>query len=202
MFCTYGHYTDSGRLFYVGKGLKRRVRDKSNRNKHWKNIVAKHGLKAEVFSVWESEEDAFSHEKLLISCFRQMGVKLCNQTDGGDGFSGGFVSEETRRKSSLRFKGRVAPNKGKPSPLKGLQLSEEHKKKLSEAKLGKPSPRKGAKLDASTKEKIGAVQVGSRWMNDGAASVHAYKDKIEFYLQKGFVFGRLSSKRSESINHS
>jgi hypothetical protein len=196
MFYTYGHYTESGRLFYIGKGLKRRMCDRSNRNKHWQNTVAKHGLKVEVFSEWESEKDALSHEVFLISCFRDLGFKLCNQTNGGDGFSGGVVSEENRRLSSLRFKGRPAPNKGKPSPLKGLCLSEEHKQKLSAVKLGKPSHRKGAALSKATRSKISAVQIGSRWLNNGTASVHARADKIEQYLAEGYIFGRLSSKRS------
>lgn len=198
MFYTYGHYTESGRLFYIGKGKKRRMCQRSNRNKHWQNIVAKHGLKVEVFSTWKSEQDALDHEVLLISCFRDLGFKLCNQTNGGDGFSGGVVSEATRKLSSLRFKGRTAPNKGKPSPLKGSKLSEEHKRKLSVAKLGKPSVRKGAILTGITKLQIGAIQVGSRWMNNGTINVHAYKDKIETYLSDGYAFGRLSSKRSST----
>lgn len=196
MFYTYGHYTESGRLFYIGKGLRRRLCDKSNRNQHWQNTVKKHGLVVEVFSEFDSEIDALNHEVFLISCFRDLGVKLCNQTNGGDGFSGGVVSEENRMLSSMRFKGRVAPNKGKPSPLKGSSLSCEHKRKLSEAKLGKPSPRKGITLSKETRLKISSAQHGSRWMNNGLINVHSCKDKIDLYLSSGYLFGRISSKRS------
>ena len=197
MFYTYGHYTESGRLFYIGKGVNRRMCDRSNRNTHWRNTAAKHGLKVEVFANWSTEKEALDHEVFLISCFRSLGFKLCNQTDGGEGFSGGVVSEENRRLSSLRFKGRPAPNKGLPSPLKGSTLSEEHKLKLSAAKLGKPGPRKGVALSEETKSKISNAQVGSRWMNNGFKNVHAYSDKVESYLSNGFMFGKLSSKRSE-----
>lgn len=49
-------------------------------------------------------------------------------------------SEETKIKMSL-------VSKGKPKPwLKGRKLSEEHKKKLSDAKKGKPSWNKGIKM--------------------------------------------------------
>lgn len=100
-FYTYGHYTESGALFYIGKGQGSRCNDRTSRNKHWKHVVAKHGLKVEIFSKWETEQEAFDHERFLISCFRDdLKFKLCNCTDGGEGSSGFIMSEETKGKIS------------------------------------------------------------------------------------------------------
>ena len=43
MFYTYAHYTPAGRLFYIGKGQRKRAWDKKRRNNYWQNIVSKHG---------------------------------------------------------------------------------------------------------------------------------------------------------------
>ena len=45
-------------------------------------------------------------ERLLILCFRNLGARLTNLTDGGDGQIGRQVSEESRRKMSESRKGR------------------------------------------------------------------------------------------------
>ena len=47
---------------------------------------------------YDTEEEAFSHEVLLISCFRGMGYELANLTDGGDGTSGYKQTEEHKEK--------------------------------------------------------------------------------------------------------
>ena len=44
--------------------------------------------------------------------------------------------------------------KGKTSPRKGVTLSEETRRKLSEAQKGKTSPRKGVTLSAETRRKL------------------------------------------------
>jgi group I intron endonuclease len=49
---------------------------------------------------------------------------------------GRIVSNETREKMSAAKKGKAPPNKGKPSPLRGIPLSEDHKRNLSAAKIG------------------------------------------------------------------
>lgn len=104
-FYTYGHYTEDGRLFYVGKGVGRRAYSKTNRNKHWRHIVEKHGLKVEIFSCWATEQEAFEDERFLIACFRDgFGLELCNYTDGGEGSSGYKQTEEQKAKISAASK--------------------------------------------------------------------------------------------------
>ena len=164
------HYTylhrcedDMNRIFYVGKGSGNRDKSHLYRNKHWHGIVSKHGLYVEKIALWKTHEEALEHEKFLIWCFRDMGISLCNMTNGGDGAfgfkhsdqtkeiirissTGRNPTEETRKKISLSKIGNKAKlgyknseeHKAKTASIwKGKKLSEEHKLKLSLAKKGK-----------------------------------------------------------------
>lgn len=188
-------------IFYVGKGTRRRSHDfKSNRNEHYKNVVAKHGKDSIMVSVHECSTEAFALELEigLIKTLRRMGVALTNQTNGGDGVSGCVISAKNREATSKRFKGRAPANKGMPSPLKGIPLSKEHREKLSLAKTGKASPRKGAQVLPSTKGLISAAFSGRVWINDGTKSKLVTKDESCILLGQGFKRGRISSKRLEA----
>lgn len=112
---------DTRRPFYIGKGIFNRAFDKKMRNKHWHNIVKKHGYEVVILVDNISEDKAFELERLFI---KNIGLKnLCNMTTGGEGISGLRHSKETRQKMS-------ESRKGKPK-------SEEHKRKIAKAKLGK-----------------------------------------------------------------
>ena len=89
-FYTYAHTKLDGTIFYIGQGTTKYKRAylKNGRNQYWKNIVAKYGYKVEILAYWNSSEEAKSHEILLISCFKDMEIKLCNLTDGGEGTKG------------------------------------------------------------------------------------------------------------------
>lgn len=164
------HYTylhrckdDMQRIFYVGKGSGNRYKSNLYRNKHWHGIVAKHGLHTEIVALWETHEEALEHEKFLIFCFKDMGINLCNMTDGGGGAFGWKHSEEVKKIIGLSGLGRKPTkevrekisiskignkfklghknseeHKAKTAAIwKGKKLSEEHKLKLSLAKKGK-----------------------------------------------------------------
>jgi hypothetical protein len=92
----------------------------------------------EIISEFESHDKVLFEEIRLIKEFKELGYKLTNLTDGGDGQNGVKLrkdhpvimwnkgkekSEETKRKIS-------EANKGK-------KLSSEHREKLSKAKIGK-----------------------------------------------------------------
>ncbi len=126
-FYTYIHRReDNGEVFYIGKGIGDRCKSHKNRNKYWERIVNKYGIIIEIAAKFETEEEAFSHEKYLISQYRGTGARLCNLTDGGDGPCGYRHTEETRQKlSSMQI---------------GKTLSDEHKAKLSVALKGKSRP--------------------------------------------------------------
>lgn len=174
------HYTyihrcqdDLQRIFYVGKGSGSRMNSIFHRSNHWKSIVAKHGLVVEKVASWSTHQDALEHEKFLIFCFKSMGIKLCNMTEGGEGVTGYKPTEEQRSKTSERMKSFVLSDEAKlkisrskignkarlglknsehhkekiAEIWRGKKLSEEHKKKLSLAKLGR-------KLSDETKQKM------------------------------------------------
>lgn len=89
VFQTYIHQrADDQKVFYVGKGSAIRSRATNGRNQHWRAVVAKHGYTITMCGIWETEAEAFEHERFLIACFRDMGAPLVNKTDGGDGISG------------------------------------------------------------------------------------------------------------------
>jgi hypothetical protein len=144
MFYTYAHYTPQGRLFYIGKGTGRRATAEVSRNQHWRNVVQKHGKPdVQILAYWDTSEEACDHEILLISCFRDMGHRLCNLADGGNSNSGWKMSEEQKKKISDKFKGR--PGK-KPSLETLIKLRESH--------LGQVSWCKGLKLPKQSPETV------------------------------------------------
>ena len=118
-YCVYVHQkADTGEIFYVGKGRRWRQNQKHNRNKHWKNIVNKHGFIVCVVASNLTNDVASNFEKILI---KKLGREnLCNYTDGGEG-SEGYKHTD---KSKSKMRGRV--------------FSEKHRKKLSEAKKENP----------------------------------------------------------------
>jgi hypothetical protein len=114
MFYTYAHYTPQGRLFYIGKGSgEYRANSLKGRNKYWHRVVAKYGKpKVQILATWDTNKEALDHEIILISCFKDMGYKLCNMTDGGEGSLGTIpwnkgipCNKETKAKISLANKG-------------------------------------------------------------------------------------------------
>lgn len=161
-FYTYIHRkADTGEVFYVGKGMGYRHQDKNNRNKHWNNVVSKHGLVVEIVRQFEIEADALSHERELIGFYRSCGTVLSNYTDGGEGQSGISPSPETRAKLSAALKGGTWTDKQRnafeASTHKRGPISDAHKEKISAAKKGvKPAVKKGP-VSAEQKAKISAT---------------------------------------------
>ena len=118
MFYTYAHYTPEGRLFYIGKGQGRRAYIFHKRNNYWNHVVEKHGKPdAQILAHWDTEEEAFDHEVLLIDCFKELGHKLVNLSNGGEGPSGLKHSEEFKNKLSTIHKGNKY-NVGRPTSAK------------------------------------------------------------------------------------
>jgi hypothetical protein len=98
-FYIYVQCRPSGEPFNVGKGSGNRAYDfKNNRNKHFKNIVAKHGASNVLVYVrkCKSEAQALTHEMWMIAYGRAQGWRLCNQTMGGDGISGYRFSNKSK----------------------------------------------------------------------------------------------------------
>lgn len=102
-FYTYAYFSESGKIYYIGKGKGRRAWDKNYRSVRRppnKNniIILKNNL---------TEEEAFRHEVYMISVIgrRNLGTgSLMNMTDGGDGVSGLVRSDEYKKQKSISMK--------------------------------------------------------------------------------------------------
>jgi NUMOD3 motif len=145
MFYTYAHTKPDGTIFYIGKGKDKRAWSKNGRSTHWKNIVAKYkNYDIQILANWDTEQEAFDHEILLISCFKDMGYKLINLTAGGDGPSGYKWTEEQKANRIWRgvtgkqngWFGKGYLQTGENHPFFGKHHTEKTKNKLSKIKVG------------------------------------------------------------------
>lgn len=147
--------------FYVGKGSGKRIekhfnyyvkksKDQTYKYRKIRSIISK-GQTPIIKKIIEnvSEKEAFFIECDLIKKIGRYDCgfgPLTNHTDGGEGVSGKFTSEETKKKisESLKKCGRIyKPHteeykeymrnfmKGRISPMKGKNQSVEAKKKIS-----------------------------------------------------------------------
>lgn len=176
-FYAYEHTrNDTGAVFYVGKGRGRRAAAAYNRNVYWRRVVAKAGgFGVRLIADEVDEELAFLIEIERIDQLKKAGVNLCNMTDGGEGTSGFFPSEETCRKMSAARSGERHPQFGKPK-------SEATKQKLRVASTGKT-------LSAEAKAKISAAILGR-------------KESDETRLKKSMALsGRPGKRPSDETRH-
>jgi hypothetical protein len=90
MFYVYEHIRpDTGTVFYVGKGSKKRAYTKFRNNPYWNNVVNKvKSFQVRFVAINLDEELALLVEKERIDQLRKLGYTLTNLTDGGGGASG------------------------------------------------------------------------------------------------------------------
>lgn len=146
---------------YVGQ-TKNLVR----RNCNWKNLKKiysnqfitdernKYGIDAFSFTILEECDDSQMDdlERYYIKTLNTRYPNGYNMCDGGKGCSGWIMPEEMKKNLSERFKGKNGPMYGKTPWNKGLEWSDEVKKKISEGLKGKL---KGVPKSDEHKKKIG-----------------------------------------------
>jgi hypothetical protein len=180
-YYTYAHYTaDTKELFYIGKGHYRKDRPQATRaassrgrNKYWNNLVKKHGgFSYQVLARWTTEKEALEHEMFLIPLFKEMGFRLCNLTNGGEGVTGWHHTEEHKKKMSALQKGNTYCKGRKLSNEriealsklhKGVPKTKEHREKLSISRIGLKVP--------SIWVPIVCITSGIRYPSIGAAAL-------------------------------
>jgi hypothetical protein len=179
MFYTYAHFRPDGRVFYIGKGSGNRYLD-VGRNTYWNNVVTKEGgFTAEILAEWPTEKEAFEHEVFLIKCFKDLGFKLCNLTDGGEGPSGAVVGPETRAKLSASTKALMAlPG---DHHMRGKRHTKEAREKTSAALIGRifsqetlakmSASHSGKVLSQDTRDKIRASASGKTLSGEHRAKI-------------------------------
>jgi hypothetical protein len=130
---------------YVGKGQKSRWRShlRQCHNKHLAAIIKKANgdLPVVIIRSGLTEEEAHSIEMAFIQAIGRVvdGGPLANLTIGGDGVAGRIMSAEEieRRRAILNSpevkEKLIRSHLGKPSARKGIEVSAETRKKMSEA---------------------------------------------------------------------
>jgi len=151
-YYTYLHRrVDTNEIFYVGKGSGRRAWSKGGRNKYWNAVVKGiDGFNVEIVARWETERQSLDHEVFLIWCFRQMGIKIVNQTDGGEGITikNNMFVPKKRGPMSEEHKQRI--REGTRKRWQDL----EHKKNQTKARKGRVAWNKGIILPEDIRQKI------------------------------------------------
>jgi len=139
---------DTNEVFYIGIGGSETDYSRAyatKRTKYWKNIINKTNYKVEIFEDGLLWEQACDREKYWIKFYGRRDLNegsLVNLTDGGEGVIG------IKRGESYRIKQRAAQC--------GRKLSEEIRRKISEAKKGK----KNKPHSEETKQKIRESKIG------------------------------------------
>jgi hypothetical protein len=82
----------TGKVFYVGKGQRRRAYNVSSRNRHWKSIAESHGYSVEIVREFSNKYCAFTFEKIMIKAMSGHG--LTNVSPGGEGGIGAKSGRE------------------------------------------------------------------------------------------------------------
>ena len=141
-----------GEVFYIGIGNKKRPYSKKGRSDFWWNYTNKHEYEVKILFEKLSWEEACIKEKSLILEYgrRDLGLgTLVNLTDGGDGkcnlaqesrdkiskankgkisaFKGRRHTEEAKQANREKHLGNIPPNKGMPSPFRGIKRPEHSK---------------------------------------------------------------------------
>lgn len=141
-FYTYLWLREDGTPYYVGKGTGSRA---FSRDQHIQ--IPPKDKSYILIQEFLTEQESFEAEKFLINFYgrKDLGTGcLRNLTEGGDGSSGYKHTSEAIQKIKENVRKQVHPyNKGRL----GQKMSDEHKRKISEA-------HKGKKLSYTTKLKI------------------------------------------------
>ena len=167
----------TSKVKYVGKtsSLKRRFAehkhnclvDAKYENKHlmhWWRKLERKGLEPQMVVLEEVSAETWkcAEQKWIAHYGRHA---LCNKNDGGTEpppSNGRRMSEEAKKRLSDFRKGKVFydvhPALGKPSPLRGTRLSDEHRQKLSIAMLANNGMR-GKKLTEQQKAAMSERQM-------------------------------------------
>lgn len=150
---------DKNEPFYIGisNNDEKRPYSKHSRNNYWRHIVNITDYEIDILFDDLSWEDACEKEKEFIKLYgrKDLGTgTLVNMTDGGEGKVGYKHSEETLKKISDNCKGKRLGHTYTDDVIekirKGNQgkiVSDDTKKKQSEAKKGKSGSRRGKKFE-------------------------------------------------------
>ncbi len=175
-FYTYAYLRKDRTPYYIGKGNGKRAYERNR----WEIKPPKDKFRILILKQNLNEEEAFRHEKYMISVFgrKDLGTGILrNRTNGGEGPSGVLVSKETRKKLSELRKCKYS---GEKNPMYGKSHSEEVRKRMSESHKGKLIPEEVRKRMSKShkdkshstkrKRKMSESKKGRKWWNDGCGN--------------------------------
>jgi|SRR5271157_1192907 len=197
VFYVYLWLREDGTPYYVGKGTGNR-----SVTWHRKNLKPPKNENNILIQEHPSERDAFEAEKFFIEYYSRKckGTGcLLNITEGGEGISGYRHTESTKKQMSIAKKGRVVPEEQRKKlseSRKGMIFSEEHRLNLSLSHIGKPNHHKGVNRTEETKRKISESLKGIRL---GLRLREEVKEKIRNTLKGTKLTEEHKKKISEGV---
>src|ERR1035437_1256438 len=117
----------------------------------------------------ETPRDLNAYECFYIKMFRELGCRLTNSTEGGEGTYGYVQSEEHRRKNSEANKGHIvtAETRALISEARmGHEVSKESRDKTSASLSGENHPMWGKECPEETKAKISKANTGRKMTDE------------------------------------
>lgn len=201
-FYTYEHIRpDTGVVFYVGKGARKRAYKKDGRNSHWRNVVLKNNGKFDVRIInWFKDEDsAFESEQWHINSIKHLG-NLVNKTSGGEGISGLKHTEESRAKmrkpkSDIAKLNMSAAKSGKP----GRRISDSERAKLSSERKGSGNPMFGKKMSEEARAHLSDISRGRTHSEESKAKMSIARSGDKHHLYGKSLSEEVKRKISESM---
>jgi hypothetical protein len=166
IYYTYAYLREDRTPYYIGKGKGDRAYKRS------KNDIKPPKDKSRIILLKQnlSEEEAFQHEKYMISVFGRKDLGngiLCNRTSGGDGSSGWIATPETRKKMSESRKGRKHRKPKSEETKQKLREINSGKKHTEETKLKMSLSRKNKKRKPHSIETIEKIRLSRQGLYDG-----------------------------------
>ena len=196
MFYVYKWFNvETNVIFYVGKGCNKRYKEKSHRNKLFREYIKNNQCSSEIIKTFETEKDAFEYERNIITELKSKGQCFCNLDNGGIGGVNFVWAPEMREnksknnpmKSSLQRK-RMSEN----NPMKNPEI----KKKVIE-KISKKPIINGTKfesvIDASIYFNVNKATIWNwckRGYDTNGNPCHYYGEN-----QKDYVFKKSGEKQ-------
>jgi monoamine oxidase len=211
-FYTYAHVrNDTFTVFYIGKGTAMRAYSRYERNNLWHKIVKKHGYTVQIISYWDTEKEAFEHEKNLIKSHKESGVDLANFTDGGDGISGYRHTSAAKELASARLKALWADPEyqTKMREIRKAQATPDVKKRMSKSQKDRWDDETRAKHSDILKESYSSEEKRKMQADRNRAFRESESGKLamserskRYWASKDSQTDEAKKKRSEAVKKS
>lgn len=180
MFYVYEWYNiDTGYIFYVGKGTKKRVYSKTSRNKLFLEYLKNNNCKYRIIKTFSNEKDALKFENKRILELKQNNMCSCNLDNGGTGGCHFSWTPEMKKYYSIYNGMKNAEQRNrmsKENPMKNPEIAE----KVARTKR-KHIIVNGKKYDSVTEAIKIYGGIVSYWLKTGYTNTH----QPCYYLNNG-----------------